>query len=449
VLGGDTGAFAYLETSYRAISEQLASRILGDPVEAEDVVQEAMFRAYNGLARLADPSRFDAWLLSIVRNLALDHLRRRQRRNEVPTDAATLADLAGADPVGDPDLELAQGDPEAVQSNPALDGVLSGLSPTLAVVVRLRVENGLTIERIADRLDVPVGTVKRRLYDARKRIRRSRMKTFDSAAAWAVVDAAASDIDALPAGVKEDILGVAVGGDLVRGDFIPNNSNLLIFPLMSNRNTLCVYDTPAYEAITSIFDKRCKPYYDCAQALSVWENMTTDEIHLPVTAASFDPPTVPQPAWYSMFLWDLIDHHKTIYGADFVKGLYRPNPKEFSLRMVAEAQRVLRTRAGAATRPPVGFESVAHWQALKTIRILQMHFHDGDPTLAWQGTLERYRKDVPPFQSKGFGDTVWTEEMARRYPADRREFSSDHAAKCVRFVEEAGDLLRTHASALH
>ena len=364
VLDGDVNAFSQLETGYTGISEQLATRILGDPVEAEDAVQEAMFRAYTRLDQLSDPSRFGAWLATIVRNTALDHLRRRQRRNEIPTDAAILVDLSGSDSSDEIGHGKAEPDLDWMLAEPGVEDVLSELTPALAAVVRLRLHNGLPIADIANRLKVPAGTVKRRLYDARKRIRRLKMKTFDEAAAWTVIDAAKKDIEALPSEIKKDILGVAVGGDLVRGDFIPNNSNLLVFPLASNRSTLYVYDTPACKAISSIFDKHCKEYYDCAQAPSVWENFTTDEIHLPVSAVDFDPPTVPQPAYYSIFLCDLIDHHKTIYGTDFITGLYRPDPKHFTLRMAAETLRLLRTRTAVPVRPPAGFETVAHWQAL-------------------------------------------------------------------------------------
>ena len=440
VLNGDSSAFADLAAEYASVAEQHATRILGDPVDAEDVVQEALFKAYRRLDQRSDPARFGPWFAAIVRNTAYGHLRQRLRRNEVATHVADIADLAPVDPAA----QLAQ-----EQAAFGAEDIFRQLTPALAEVVRLRIQSGLALADIASHLRVPVGTVKRRLHDARRRIRRLRMKTFGESEAWSVVEAAKSDIESLADDVKRDLIGVAVGGDLVRGDFIPNNSGLLVFPLISNERTLNPYDTPAFRAITEIFDKRCEPYHGCAESPTVWENMSNDEIHLPVSAAQFDPPTVPQPAHYSMFLWDLIDHHKTIYGKDFISALYRPNPKSFTLRMAAETLRLLRTRTAVPVRPPVGFETVAHWQALKMVRVLQLHFTSGQPTLAWEQTLENYRRQVPPFGRKAFGESLWTAEMAMRYPADRKDFSVPHGEKCVQFVQDATDLLRAHVTSSH
>ena len=271
------------------------------------------------------------------------------------------------------------------------------------------------------------------------------MKRFDERAAWEIVNAAGRDIENLPNDVKQDIIGVAIGGDLARGDFIPNNSGLLVFPLLSNRLSLYIYDTPAYKAITKVFDRLCKPYYDCAEGPTVWENMTLDEIHLPKTAESFDPPAIPQPQWYSMYLFDLIDHHHIIYGEDFIKDLYRPDPRNLTIRMASETLRIVRTRAAGPTKPPVGFETITHWQVLKMIKILQLHFSPDAPTIAREKVLSNYKQYVPDFPCKGFGEKLWKQDMAARYPADRKEYSDQHAVKCKSFVEEACQLLLKHS----
>ncbi len=440
ILGGDRSAFEVLDGRYRRVALSIAFRLVGDSAEAEDVVQEAMLRAYTRLEQLSDPARLGPWLATIVRNVGLDHLRQRMRRREQLTDwhqplAASLTQSMtydGTDRIGD-------------IREPAFEEALGALSRPLAQVIRLRIHDGLRPSEISERLGLPLCTVKRRLHDARKHIRRSTMTTFDEQAAWDIVHAAAREIDNLPHDVKDGIVGVVVGGDLPRQDFIPNNSSLLVFPLITNCTTLFIYDSPAYRAIVDIFDRLCAPYFDCSEAPMVWQNQAFDEVNLPVSAESFDPPTTPQCQWHSMYLFDLIEHHQVVYGEDFVKRLYRPQPKDLTVRMAAEVLRAVRSQK---TTHPAGFETVAHWQALKMVAVLQLHFSDVSPTIAWQQVLENYSRHVPEFPSKRFGEQQWRQAMRVRYPADRRTFSHVHAGKCRSFVEDACELLVDHRGSL-
>ena len=433
VLSGDREAFEALDQQYRPVAYQAALKVVGDTFEADDVVQEAMLRAYTRLVQLSNPTQFGPWLAAIVRSVSIDHLRARTKsRNriryfdELPEATFTDIPVENSNPL------------RRLQMEESFHQQISVLSSPLAEVVRLRYIDGLHLSEIAIELQVPLGTVKRRFHDARKQMRRRAMKTFDERVARSIVDAAGRELAELPRDISEDIIGVAVGGDLVRGDFIPNNSSLLVFPLFSNRSTLYMYDTPAYRAITEIFGRLCSPYNDCAEAPSVWQNLAFDEVHLPSSAERFNPPTTPQPQWHSLFLFDLIDHHCTIYGKDYIEDLYRPNPRNLTLQMAAEVLRVSRT---GATSHPAGFGCVAHWQALKLVRVLQLHFSPGDPTIAWKPALTNYRQHVPDFASKGFGEKIWEREMAARYPTDRKLPSSAHVARCQEFVEDACDLL--------
>ena len=241
--------------------------------------------------------------------------------------------------------------------------------------------------------------------------------------------------------IKQNIIGVAVGGDLVRGDFIPNNSGILVFPLFSNRTSLFLYETQAYRIVTDIFDKQFKPYFDCTESPSVWDNFSTDEIHLPDSAESFDPPTIPQPHWYSMYLFDLIDHHHVIYGEDFIKNLYRPDPRRQTVRAASEVLRVVRSGVKVRSRPQVGFGTHIHWQVLKMVRLLQLHFSDDKPTLLKPKVLSNSEKYVPEFQLKIFGICQWKKMTAERYPVDRKEYSETHSAKRIKFIDESCDLI--------
>ena len=269
------------------------------------------------------------------------------------------------------------------------------------------------------------------------------MKTFDEAAAWDIVEAVQADLEALPQELKQDILSVAIGGDLVRGDFIPNNSNLLVFPVIANRTDLSIYDTAAYQAVREVVNRHCEPYLDCAECPGVWENLAFPEIELPTTAERFDPPTVPQPQWHSLFLFDLIDHHRVVFGRALFAALYRPDPKHFTLPSAARCLQLVRS---GKTSHPAGFRTISHWQALKAIRLLQLHFAPGKPTIHRRQVLANYEQHVPDFGLKGFGKKLWEADLAARYPADRREFTAAHAGKCGGFIEEAAAVLLQNRS---
>ena len=433
VRDGDLRAFTELDSTYREMAHQLALGVVGNPFEADDVVQEALFRAFERIDQLSDPARFGAWLRSIIRNIAIDHVRLRFRRNEHTTDIEDL----------DRQLFSHLFLSEESGRHAISDELLSKLSPALAEVVRLRVIERLKLSEIAKRLRIPLGTVKRRMYDAKRNLRRITMKSFDSSAAWSIVEKAKNEIANLDEGLRRDIIGIAVGGDLPREDFAPNNSGLLVCPLISNRENLNLYETSAFQAVTHVFDNLCKPYEGCAESPTVWENLAIDEIHLPTSAERFEPPTIPQPQWYSMFLFDLIDHHHMIYGNDFIADLYRPDPRTFTLRMASSVLQLLKS-GKASPHPPVGFGTVVHWQVRKMVRLLQLHFSPGEPTIMSTHTLKNYTAYVPEFPTKKFGADVFHDDMALRYPADRKEYSDAHAAKCRTFISDCCALLIQH-----
>lgn len=94
--GGDRGAFDEIVTRHGTFALRLAARLIPDRSAAEDVVQEAMVRAWTQAARF-DPQRahFTTWLYRIVTNLCIDH-RRRRRPEPMPEDFEPADPAAGA-----------------------------------------------------------------------------------------------------------------------------------------------------------------------------------------------------------------------------------------------------------------------------------------------------------------------------------------------------------------
>jgi RNA polymerase sigma-70 factor (ECF subfamily) len=154
---GDRDAFEWLFRQFELEVFRWALRIVRDPGTAEDVVVEAFWRAYRGRAQFDWSRSFGAWIRRIATNVARDHLRAaRQRRT-----ALTVVDERVPAPAGD--------DP-AVSDAVAL--AFRRLPPRLQVVATLALIEERPYLEIADALDIPVGTVKSRVFRATRALRR-------------------------------------------------------------------------------------------------------------------------------------------------------------------------------------------------------------------------------------------------------------------------------------
>jgi RNA polymerase sigma factor (sigma-70 family) len=142
---------ARLDACYR-----LAAVLLGDRGEAEEATHEAILRAQRSWPRLRDPGAGPGWLDRIVVNECRDRLRRRRV-------AAGLFATAAAEEL--PAIPAEPGMP-AMDDRDGLRRALAMLSPEQRIVVVLRYFLDLPLEGIADRTNVPLGTVKSRLHAA-------------------------------------------------------------------------------------------------------------------------------------------------------------------------------------------------------------------------------------------------------------------------------------------
>jgi RNA polymerase sigma-70 factor, ECF subfamily len=133
---------------------RLARAILQDETEAEDAVQDACLAAWRQRSSLRDRDRFGAWFDRIVINGCRDRLRSRSRQRV----RAIALQQRWQEPIAGP--------PDAADVDVALDLALDGLDPDHRIVVLLRYWQDLPLEAIAERLGVPLGTVKSRLHYA-------------------------------------------------------------------------------------------------------------------------------------------------------------------------------------------------------------------------------------------------------------------------------------------
>jgi RNA polymerase sigma-70 factor (ECF subfamily) len=135
---------------------------LRNTADAEDVAQEALLRAYRQFDRLRDRNRFRAWLVRIAFRLALDRLRSRKRRE--------LRDTVWSKPEHQPPAVNAEDLAASNEFQAHLENALAELPEKLRLVLLLAAMEGHTIDEIASMLGISTGTVKSRIFYARRQL---------------------------------------------------------------------------------------------------------------------------------------------------------------------------------------------------------------------------------------------------------------------------------------
>jgi RNA polymerase sigma-70 factor (ECF subfamily) len=162
---GDHDALAEVYDRHGRLVYSLALRILRDQSDAEDVVQEVFSQAWQQAGRYQQGrGAVVAWLMNMARSRAIDRLRRRTTQPQAPLDpviAGELPDLAR--PV---DEQVAWAGQAAV-----IRGALEELPLLQRIAIELAFYEGLTHLEIAERLEVPLGTVKTRIRQGLLRLK--------------------------------------------------------------------------------------------------------------------------------------------------------------------------------------------------------------------------------------------------------------------------------------
>lgn len=169
VIDGDANAFEVLVSEYEKNVYNIALRMTGNPEDASDMTQEAFIKAYNSISNFRGDSKFSVWLYRIVSNVCLDFLRSRSRR---PTVSLSVEDDEGEET----ELEVADESeaPETMlERSLTRDSVRRGLQTLPSdyrQILLLREIQGMSYEEIAETLSLEAGTVKSRIFRARKKL---------------------------------------------------------------------------------------------------------------------------------------------------------------------------------------------------------------------------------------------------------------------------------------
>jgi len=164
---GDARAFEALVVKYQRRVARHVARWVKRAADVEDVVQEVFIKVYRGLASFKGESAFYTWVYQIARNTAFNFLTRQSKLVLVQEDAAAgegdeRTDTHGSDNEDPERLMLAQ------QISDTVKLAMERLQPELAEALVLYEVEGKQYKEIAQMLQIPIGTVRTRIFRARE-----------------------------------------------------------------------------------------------------------------------------------------------------------------------------------------------------------------------------------------------------------------------------------------
>lgn len=176
----DLDAFAKIVDAYQARIYGFVKRMIRNDEEAQDVTQEVFIKAFQAMHRFDGRSSLRTWLFKIAHNLCVDRVRRYDRA----PSSSSLTVMGEEDETID--LPDSRWSPEDVVLNDELAAVveraIETMSEKLRTVLLLHDKEDMAYEEIAAAVDVPVGTVKSRLFLARAHLQKHLTAYFSTGA---------------------------------------------------------------------------------------------------------------------------------------------------------------------------------------------------------------------------------------------------------------------------
>ena len=169
ILSGNTNEFEALVLEHQKNVYNLALRMVGNAEDAFDMAQEAFLKAYNSLGSFRGDSKFSVWLYRLTSNICIDFLRKSNRQQTQPLTFINSEDEVLETEIADyrfsPETEL-----EKKEFQKAVRDGLALLPEEYRRILILREINGLSYDEIGEAVGIESGTVKSRLFRARKRL---------------------------------------------------------------------------------------------------------------------------------------------------------------------------------------------------------------------------------------------------------------------------------------
>jgi RNA polymerase sigma-70 factor (ECF subfamily) len=177
-LRGDQGAWDEIVRQHWRKVFNVAYKFVGKHDEAEDLTQDIFLKIFKSLSTFDRRANFQTWLISVSRNLCIDHYRSVRKERETIDRDVDPALLAPVSADAGPFITLERSDRRAL-----LRRALEQLAPALRTAVLLRDIQELSYQEIADRLALPEGTVKSRINRGRIELARQLRRLEDTQSA--------------------------------------------------------------------------------------------------------------------------------------------------------------------------------------------------------------------------------------------------------------------------
>ncbi len=163
---GDSRSFEELVLRHEQAVKAAAEQITRNPYSAEDAAQDAFVNAWLKLSSLREPEKFRSWVLRIAKNRAMSLARRYE--DALPALSLDLAEAREHGSEEDPALSAVL----TAETEAEVHAAVDALSAALRETVRLHYFRGCSVKEIAERLSVPAGTVRWRLTEGRRQLRK-------------------------------------------------------------------------------------------------------------------------------------------------------------------------------------------------------------------------------------------------------------------------------------
>ncbi|MEW6412323.1 MAG: RNA polymerase sigma factor [Candidatus Zixiibacteriota bacterium] len=175
-LAGDDQAFGLLVERYRKKIYSLAYQVLGNHLDADEVVQETFVRVYRKRKELNDVRYFSSFIIRVATNYAIDMLRKHKGHSAIPDDTATLPGSIQMDLSAR--VETPSESFERKRLMEEVNRALEQLPPRQRLTAILHDVEGYTKSEIAQVFDCPEATVRSNLHIARTKIRKILKQRF-------------------------------------------------------------------------------------------------------------------------------------------------------------------------------------------------------------------------------------------------------------------------------
>lgn len=167
-LGGESDAFGALVRRWERPIYSLTFRMLGHSEDARDATQETFISAYSNLKNFRGDAKFSSWLYRIAINVCHSKLRRRGGKTDASLEQQQ--EDVGFEPASD--ARSAEETVLDAQVSSHVRRALAAIPPDMRQVIVMKEYEGLKFHEIAEILDVPVSTVKTRMYAGLKELRK-------------------------------------------------------------------------------------------------------------------------------------------------------------------------------------------------------------------------------------------------------------------------------------